>query len=318
MITRTTNKNERVSFSGFTQPDAGQFKDVNLFGKTVSVVDNEKYEWANTTHLHLKVTEACNANCSFCVEHCQNRQDVASIARYEEAAIKVIEEMKSKGLLQTISITGGEPSLVLNRFSERFVKACETADGVYMNTNGTWLKDGNNTLKYAGLFNCINVSRHSVDEAQNAQTFGLDASALPTNAHLNALAGERDLRLQCLLLNEDTENVDNWIDAFPNVKDFSFRQVIKNNENTEAFELSKHKMETLIDFLKENAELQEQVVQDNYVYETWIYRGVSVTVSFSDMTFLVENSPTLMREFILHPNLKFGGSWYSEDCLFSF
>lgn len=74
-------------------------KEVNLFGHKILV---EKNEWL--WHLHLKLTDICNAKCFFCVE--QNSQCEENADKYIKQVDLMLSEMEREGILYSVSVTG--------------------------------------------------------------------------------------------------------------------------------------------------------------------------------------------------------------------
>ncbi|MBQ7773762.1 MAG: radical SAM protein [Bacteroidales bacterium] len=77
---------------------------LTLFGKQWYIMDDY---WMK--HIHLKITDRCNAACPFCIEQDSNirenkEQFLANVSR-------LLYEMDAQGHLSTVSITGGEPAL---------------------------------------------------------------------------------------------------------------------------------------------------------------------------------------------------------------
>ena len=67
-------------------------------------------------------------------------------------------------------------------------------------------------------------------------------------------------------------------------------------------------------FLYDNSTLVEQVLKDYYVYETWNYKGLNITLSHSNMKLLHDLEGTeddkILREIVVHPDGLIAGSWY--------
>ena len=70
---------------------------------------------------------------------------------------------------------------------------------------------------------------------------------------------------------------------------------------------------SILDHAYKNWELKEQTIQDYYVYEIWNYNGIDITLSYSNMKMLLKTEKkeayNVCREFILHPDGTFSGSW---------
>lgn len=129
--------------------------EVNLFGNKILV---EKNEWL--WHLHLKLTDACNARCFFCVE--QNSKCQENAEYFISQVDSMLSEMEQAGILYSVSVTGGEP-LLFKKFNE----LCEVLEKhdikfLTMNTNAKYLDK--HIDKIDGLFDFVDISRHAISD----------------------------------------------------------------------------------------------------------------------------------------------------------
>lgn len=76
---------------------------LTLFGKQWNIVDDC---WMK--HIHLKITDRCNAACSFCIE--QNFHIRENKEHFFANVSRLLDEMDMQGHLVTVSITRGEPA----------------------------------------------------------------------------------------------------------------------------------------------------------------------------------------------------------------
>ena len=82
-----------------------------------------------------------------------------------------------------------------------------------------------------------------------------------------------------------------------------------------SYDLHEKAYNNILEYAYENFKFIEQSIQDYYVYEVWhdIANDINVTFSYSNMQLLrtTESSEpdNLFREFVIHPNGVFGGSW---------
>ena len=82
--------------------------EINLFGNKILV---EKNEWL--WHLHLKLTDACNARCFFCVE--QNSKCQENAEYFISQVDSMLSEMEQAGILYSVSVTGSPPVTEIGR-----------------------------------------------------------------------------------------------------------------------------------------------------------------------------------------------------------
>lgn len=133
------------------------------------------------TNLYLELGRMCNAKCEFCRNsyYCDYKYDYDSI-------LKSLREVIPK--LDSIVIGGGEPTLVLKDL-KRLIKDIQPyldrhKTDLYLFTNGTCkyidkelaeLNNGN--INY-------NISRHAVDDKENARIFGVSEDKIMSTAEL--------------------------------------------------------------------------------------------------------------------------------------
>jgi organic radical activating enzyme len=271
---------------------------IKLFGKDYYVNSDP---WRR--HIHLKITDNCNAKCDFCIEKDSNtKNDKFNFLLNTEL---LLEQLQAQNVLNTISITGGEPT-VSPYFNDALNILSKYSAFITVNTNGR------NIVKYDNPPEWFNISKHDFDDSDIFQLPNLTIADLRKIKILN----ESKIRLQTVLLPNHLDSVDKILKFIycyqDHVDDFSFRQLM-NTANTEQTEVS------LIPFRKwlvENANFHEQTIQEYYVYEIWDIDGVMVTLSFSDMDLLLteeaKEDDSLLREIIVNPDGAICGSWSND------
>ena len=280
--------------------------EVNLFDHRILV---EKNEWL--WHLHLKITDKCNAKCSFCVE--QNAERCENAEYFIMQVDEMLSEMEKEGILYSVSVTGGEPLLF-----EKFTKLCEVLGKhdikfLTINTNGKYLE--NHIKEIDGLFDFVDISRHAISDKKNNEIFG---TCMPSLVDLERIKGKllkTKMRLQCVLCDANTiEDVLNMIDAYSFADDLSFRKLMKLSEKSGIkYDEKEELYSKILEYAYNHFEFIEQTIQDYYVYEIWKYKDTLITFSYSNMKMLSEIEKTeddsVCREFILHPDGTISGSW---------
>lgn len=279
---------------------------VNLFGNEILL---EKNEWM--WHLHLKITNKCNAKCYFCVE--QNSKCEENGRYYVGQVDKMLSEMEREGVLYSVSVTGGEPLLF-----EEFELLCDILRKhdikfLTMNTNGSLLKDKVHLVD--GLFDFIDVSRHSIDEKENRDIFKTKVPTIDELRDIKRLMKHTKLRIQCVMCNLKTINdIIDFIHTFSFADDLSFRRLMLLSEK-HGVNYNEHNdlYQDILEYAYNNFNFKEQTIQDYYVYEIWEHEGTSITFSYSNMKMLYEveekEQGNVCREFIIHPNGVISGSW---------
>lgn len=276
---------------------------VELFGNTYRVYNDE---WRN--HLHIICTYQCNAKCEFCVE--KDSECKTSVKFLKQVEV-VLAEMHSQGILNTVSITGGEPTIFKDLI--KLVDLIKKYDVfLTINTNGARLHKLASDLKDKVDF--INISRHYVDDRKNIEIFKAKVPTLIDIKNLRSLYGDTKFRFQAVI-NEDT-NLKEYAVLVEQglIDDLSFRQLMLDGSE-EALNNRKLYLD-LVQEAVDNGAIIEQEVQDYYVYETHDLYGCDMTFSYSDMKLLEDQEKIegqdFIREFIIYPDGKFSGSWFNE------
>lgn len=280
--------------------------EVNLFGNKILV---ERNEWL--WHLHLKLTDVCNAKCFFCVE--QNAERCENAEYFVKQVDEMLTEMENAGILYSVSVTGGEPLLF-----KKFDKLCDVLRNhnikfLTMNTNGKYLED--NLDKIDGLFDFVDISRHAISDKRNNEIFDTYMPSLSDLKRIKGKLVKTKMRLQCVLCDANTiENVLEMIDAYSFADDLSFRKLMKLSDRSGIKYDDKEKLyNEILEYAYNHFELVEQTIQDYYVYEIWKYKNTLITFSYSNMKMLSEVEKTeddhVCREFIIHPDGTISGSW---------
>lgn len=281
-------------------------------------------------HIHLKINDACNGNCPFCIE--RGRSLIEEDKNLYLKRLKAIfDEFEKKGLLYSVSITGGEPLL-----SNKILDILDVIDSynfqmVTINTNATFLDKYIDDLAKHNIYG-INISRHHYDEIKNNEIFQF--KKVFTNADLkNVINKYRQLnpntkfRLQCILVKdyiESLEEINNFVNFFKNdIDDFSFRQQMTVDDSFDKMTVDFFKknyvpLQPIINEIYNNQDKYEFVYQrivDYYCYEGWRCKenGKEICFSSSNMELLskaeASEEENLIREFIYYYDGRLSGSW---------
>ena len=280
--------------------------EVNLFGNSVLV---ERNEWL--WHLHLKLTNACNAKCNFCVE--QNSKCKENVSHFIDNVDAMLAEMEKEGILYSVSLTGGEPLLFL-----KFNELCEVLKKhkikfLTMNTNATYLEQNIGLID--GLFDFVDISRHSVDDERNRDIFNTNVPTLDDLKRIKSKMKKTKVRIQCVLCEDcSVDYVLNFIDKVRFADDVSFRKLMTLSDSYGVnYNPNDDNYYKILEYFYNHYNLNEQTIQEYYVYEIWDCDGIDVTFSYSNMKMVLnaENNEDerVCREFIIHPSGVISGSW---------
>lgn len=276
---------------------------VTLFGKQWRIMDDF---WMK--HVHIKITDRCNARCPFCIEKESHLKD--NPTKLMANLQRLIAELDSQGHLATVSITGGEPSL--SPIAAEAVDFLKGNYNVFLNINTNFSKTIDSQLDP----DWVNISRHKVGADDYTGIGALDLDMLD---QYRADHPKTKIRLQCVLHPHGLQSIDDikaYIDHYiGHIDDLSFRRLINVTDNAPTDDL----YQQLKHFLYDNSTLVEQVLKDYYVYETWNYKGLNITLSHSNMKLLHDLEGTeddkILREIVVHPDGLIAGSWYRNKKL---
>ena len=230
-----------------------------------------------------------------------------------EQVDKMLTEMEHGGILYSVSVTGGEPLL----FKE-FSALCDVlrkheVKFLTMNTNGTYVMQ--HLKEIDGLFDFIDISRHSILDEINNDIFGTTVPTIEELKNIKKSLKHTKVRIQCVMCEIKTiKGLLEFVDAFRFADDVSFRRLMKLPDKYGVnYKTEDDLYNQILEYAFNNFELVEQTIQDYYVYEIWNYDGINITFSYSNMNMLsnVESieDERVCREFIIHPNGIISGSW---------
>lgn len=313
MVKKIINRNEYIHSADaekFSDVETINIKNVELFGKKIELYD-DPWMW----HFHLKITDICNAKCSFCVEQgCKKNEQPKHML---ENIDKMLTEMENNGILYSVSVTGGEPTL----FKE-FDKLCDILKShdikfLTMNTNGFLVEKHLDRID--GLFDWINISRHRMVDEENNEVFKTKVLSIKELKELRNKMKHTKMRIQCVMETIDTpELINQFIDCYNFADDISFRRLMKlGSEYNVDYNVDEDAYTKVLEYCYNNFEFVEQTIQDYYVYEIYKRGDTPITFSYSNMEMLrriekVENDGKI-REFVCHPNGVVSGSWKMDN-----
>ena len=270
-----------------------------LFGKEWRIQDDY---WMK--HVHVKVTDTCNAKCPFCIEQGSHiKTDWERLCANLDALLK---QMQEQGHLTTVSITGGEPTLFPEHVS-RVIHIIKNrgAHFVSMNTNAT------NLFPAMGELDFIDISRHVPGFDYTCNIGVLDFGHV---LKFKAEHPNTKVRIQCVLHKDGIKSIHEFkefVKYYSAVaEDISIRRLISVDNHIPSDDL----FTQIKQYMFDNAELVEQVLKDYYVYDTWRFMGTEITFSHSNMKLLKEmeqvEPDNILREIVVHPDGFISGSWY--------
>ena len=192
-----------------------QTKTLSIFGKEYRVYSGACCSSVSTKRtLYVEFTKNCNAHCPFCSAH-------RGLGDLDPAILKeCVDELVGAGAADRVSITGGEPLIVVDflRLGRLFDTLERSGLEYYaLTTNGRYLAKNFVKLEMLSKLRYLNVSRHHYDDEANRHVFGDgNIPGLDELADILGLFGDRPLefRLNCTLYpGADAEFVNRYIQA---------------------------------------------------------------------------------------------------------
>lgn len=150
-------------------------KRIKIFDEELIVNDSlcgptkdSKYLVEPSLRLYIKLTDACNAGCSFCAN--ENSKDFGNIDF--NVLEFVIRYLKEKNYLHGISITGGEPMIYPEKLNDllNLIWKIDKNMEIAISTNGLNLTEFANMDK-VNMLESIHISRHHYDDKINEEIF---------------------------------------------------------------------------------------------------------------------------------------------------
>ena len=302
------------------------------------LLNGQNYYVCKNVNMQLRTTLACQANCKFCIEKTSERTCLANTSKYLSALRASLEMLHTAGIRPTVTITGGEPLLIKDKFLGILDILHEFGVRKFnLNTNGFLFSD--DVLQKIAEIKMphLNISRHHYDDAENQKILGLENSTPYDIQHIKSIIGGKygdntRIRLQCCLIKDaisDITSVKKYLDWVidQGLDNVAFRGLSKLKED--AGNVSKE----TVDYCENNAcdifglisdvandpdfKLVAQNISDHYTYEDWLYKGVvDVHFAYSDMDILEEyeldelkKNELYAREFVLYEDNSFCGGW---------
>ena len=314
-----------------------RFKPVRFGDEDILVYDN--------ANLSLMLTDACNADCNFCIAHLRYAVDGHT---YIKPSLRSFDDYKNTfetywrnhiaGINPSVSITGGEPSIHKN-----IIPSIDMVSGVSsrkktITTNGSGLLL-NAAEVLNGLinnkFDYLNISRaHYIDEINNRLM--VTPESLISESDLMAIirqakAGGIRVRLSCALLKEGIHTINDmkayadWaIDLgcdnviFRQLMDFDGSRVTPGRISTYCKTQQVDLMPLWEDMSKDKAfQLFHQVLGYYYYVELYKYRGIDLVTESADLRLIDQQLKYFTNKFnrqvafelVYHPNGTLGYSW---------
>ena len=208
-------------------------KTVYLFGKEVPVKDvscslngGSSFTIDPYFNLYVRMTDNCQANCSFCAYHSQNNKKF-----FVTGLHRVLEDLYDQDVcLNKIDFTGGEPSFDLKTLKNSIDLARCYYPEIYItiNTNGFRFKEIMNLD-----INCVSLSRHHYNDKINEEIFKTDK--VPSSKEIAEYCEDEKLHLRCNLIKgyiDSQEEMITYLEkgSLLGVNDFGFVSLMPLNQ----------------------------------------------------------------------------------------
>lgn len=284
-----------------------EYNNVTLFGNEYQVF----YGSCCTSNspkrtLYVEFTDVCNAHCPFC--SAQHGTRVLSPKSLE----KCLAELVSAGVVDRVSVTGGEPLIVPDYITlSNLFNVLDNGglDYYAVTTNGRYLAknfvllDGLTKLKY------LNISRHHYDDEANRDVFGdRDIPGLDTVAAILHMLKPDVIRsrLNCTMHTADINP--EWIQSYiksaseHDIKSILFRPDYFGTRNP-----------TILNWFANNLAGRKDSTKCHCMHghmgDVMVeYRDVDVALERR-----IEMSGSYIRNFVLHADGRLTGGWSNES-----
>ena len=160
--------------------------------------------------LYIKITDSCNANCSFCAN--KGCEDFGNLD-FKKLEY-VIRYLVSNNIIHSISITGGEPMCNPDKLFKllKMIYSIEKNFEVQISTNGYNLKEFKNFEEVNNL-ESIHISRHHYDDKINKEIFKTN-----TLASTEEIISLQDFLADKKIININTMVMKDYIDSLKEIK----------------------------------------------------------------------------------------------------
>lgn len=189
---------------------------IELYGKEYEIrsfiCSHKKYDEIETTpsvRLYVRLTNSCNANCKFCLNHQNKSRDRVDKEKLEE----VIRYLKSKDVINAVTLTGGEPMIDFKYLNEiiNLILEIDPNMRISISTNGTNLKEFLN-FDNIDKIDAIHISRHHIRDEINNEILGVKTASLEDIKYVQ----ERLKNKKLIIVNSIMMN--GYIETFDDVK----------------------------------------------------------------------------------------------------
>lgn len=283
-------------------------KVINVFGHEIEVYD-DRWMW----HVHIKLTNMCNAKCQFCVERGDDTKDDPQ--RLFNNLDCLIKELKRNNSLYSVSVTGGEPTIY--PYFDALCHQLQSYDIPFltMNTNGKMVENYLSLID--DTFNFINISRHSIEDSVNNSIFQRRMPTIEELRRIRSRMKKCKMRIQAVMLDASIDTLKSMEESYSFADDLSVRRLMELEDQN--YKIDKDGYRQILDYCLKTYTFKEQVIQDYYVYETYNNGEKDITFSYSNMRLLLEQerteSPNLVREFVVHPDGVVSKSWKKQSVI---
>lgn len=236
------------------------------------------------TKVYLELSRTCNANCPFC------RNDSFDNSDYDIEKIKETLN-KIKKYINAVVIGGGEPTLRLNDVKKIHQSIVGSDFDWHMFSNGT-----NTLLMYDDYIMenfKLNLSRHAVDDQENAKIFRVNPNNIMSSNDIEKLNIENgEVTLNAVCFNGGLDSFEKIIDYIKYASDIGCKKVLiqdlqmelslgVNGSKTNHLCINKEVLPKVREYLKMNGYREKYPIYATGGYVSYVLKGkdgFSVTI----------------------------------------
>lgn len=220
-----------------------------LFGKEIHIKDydcsfnkNCFAKRPTVINLYIQAHSICNASCDFC-----NIESINKDFDYKKLET-IISELQTIGILGRVSITGGEPLLMIDKVNKILEISHQFTSNIVINTNGYNLEY---IKEIYDKVNRIYISKHHYDNNLNDEIMGIKTPTIPL---LSSIDISKKISLHCVLQKgyiDNQQKMEEYMDAMgeTSIRKVKFISLYALNDKAVAKMID---INTLMDSFKNN------------------------------------------------------------------
>jgi len=295
---------------------------VNIAGK--------QYLAHNNVNLYVDMTQACNADCNFCIAKVNFTRNSKPInTEFLNKALDALSDVKP-----SVQITGGEPTL----FPTQLKRLVDTVNErkpkrPVINTNGTNLLECTKFIADSKIEH-VNISRHHYNETNNNKVMEFRGPGITNNYLAEAIAPIKErVRVQCNFLDGEIDTYGEVMQFIAycyhklNVRNVAFAQLTPLPDDSfyapsiiKVIKDAPVDVDAILARVDTDSRFQFEKYRGGVAcyYEVWKFLAyeepMTIIFKYSDNQWLekADADPLLLPDLVLHTDGTLAGSWCKD------